>query len=128
MTTTATSTTPTTDAGSLPVVPHWIDGAEAPSTPGRTAPVYDPALGVATKNVALADQSEIDHAVASAAAASSTGTPASDASSAEDSFDAIPPVPRWLPRPATTPSRSEGAPTSGMKRALLFPLRRGSPS
>ena len=69
MTTTATSTTPTTDAGSLPVVPHWIDGAEAPSTSGRTAPVYDPALGVATKHVALANQSEIDRAVASAAAA-----------------------------------------------------------
>lgn len=69
MTTIATSTTPTTDAGSLPVVPHWIDGAEAPSTSGRTAPVYDPALGVATKNVALANQSEIDRAVASAAAA-----------------------------------------------------------
>ncbi|MBN9605834.1 MAG: CoA-acylating methylmalonate-semialdehyde dehydrogenase [Actinomycetales bacterium] len=53
----------------LPVVPHWIDGAERPSTSGRTSPVYDPALGVVTKNVALADQAEIDAAVASAAAA-----------------------------------------------------------
>ena len=53
----------------LPVVPHWIDGAESPSTSGRTAPVYDPALGVVTKHVALADKAEIDAAVASAQAA-----------------------------------------------------------
>ena len=58
---------------------------------------------------------------ASDAAASSTGTPASAASSAEDSFDAIPPVPRWLPRPATTPSRSAGPATSGMKLRVAFP-------
>ena len=54
---------------SLPVVPHWIDGAEFPSTSGRTAPVYDPALGVVTKEVALADRAEIDGAIASAKAA-----------------------------------------------------------
>ena len=41
-------------------------------------------------------------AAASEAAASSTGTPASAANSAEDSFETIPPVPRWLPRPAVT--------------------------
>ena len=50
----------------LPVVPHWINGAERVSTSGRTSPVFDPALGVATKNVALADTAEIDEAVASA--------------------------------------------------------------
>lgn len=53
----------------LPVVPHWIDGAERPSTSGRTAPVFDPALGVETKHVALANQSEILEAIASAKAA-----------------------------------------------------------
>jgi malonate-semialdehyde dehydrogenase (acetylating)/methylmalonate-semialdehyde dehydrogenase len=53
----------------VPVVPHWIDGAEHPSTSGRTAPVYDPALGVVTKQVALADQNEIAAAIASAKAA-----------------------------------------------------------
>ena len=53
----------------LPVVPHWIAGAEFPSTSGRTAPVYDPALGVETKRVALADKAEIDAAVAGAKAA-----------------------------------------------------------
>jgi malonate-semialdehyde dehydrogenase (acetylating)/methylmalonate-semialdehyde dehydrogenase len=56
-------------AADLPVVPHWIDGADHPSTSGRTSPVYDPALGVATKQVALADEQEIDAAVASAKAA-----------------------------------------------------------
>jgi len=53
----------------LPVVPHWIAGAEFPSTSGRTAPVYDPALGVETKRVALADKAEIEAAIASAQAA-----------------------------------------------------------
>jgi malonate-semialdehyde dehydrogenase (acetylating) / methylmalonate-semialdehyde dehydrogenase len=53
----------------LPVVPHWIGGAEYPSANGRTAPVYDPALGVETKRVALADQAEAVAAVAAASAA-----------------------------------------------------------
>ena len=53
----------------LPVVPHWIDGAEYPSDSGRTAPVYDPALGVETKRVALANRAEIEAAVAGAKAA-----------------------------------------------------------
>jgi malonate-semialdehyde dehydrogenase (acetylating)/methylmalonate-semialdehyde dehydrogenase len=53
----------------LPVVPHWISGAEAPSASGRTAPVYDPALGVETKRVALANEAEINAAIASAHAA-----------------------------------------------------------
>ena len=52
----------------LSTVGHWIDGALVASTSGRTAPVYDPALGVATKQVALADA-----AVALAAALSNVG-------------------------------------------------------
>jgi malonate-semialdehyde dehydrogenase (acetylating)/methylmalonate-semialdehyde dehydrogenase len=70
--TTTTSTTPaagTVADGGRPLVAHWIDNAEVPGTSGRTAPVYDPALGVVTKDVSLADQSEIDAAVASAARA-----------------------------------------------------------
>ncbi|WP_412873851.1 CoA-acylating methylmalonate-semialdehyde dehydrogenase [Curtobacterium poinsettiae] len=59
---TLTDTTTTT-------VGHWIDGARVPSSSGRTAPVYDPALGVATKQVALADESEIQAAIDSAKAA-----------------------------------------------------------
>ncbi|MDU0366981.1 CoA-acylating methylmalonate-semialdehyde dehydrogenase [Microbacterium sp. KSW4-17] len=48
------------------VVSHWIDGAERPSTSGRTAPVYNPATGAVQAEVALADQAEIDEAIASA--------------------------------------------------------------
>ncbi|MCU1405931.1 MAG: methylmalonate-semialdehyde dehydrogenase (CoA acylating), partial [Glaciihabitans sp.] len=54
---------------SLPIVQHYVGGTTVVSTSGRTSPVYDPALGVQTKSVALADQAEIDVAVASAQAA-----------------------------------------------------------
>ena len=53
----------------VPVVPHWIDGAERAGVSGRTAPVFDPALGTVTKDVPLADAAEIEAAVASAKAA-----------------------------------------------------------
>ena len=53
----------------LPVVPHWIDGQESPSSSGRTAEVFDPALGLVTKHVALANDAEIKKAIASAKAA-----------------------------------------------------------
>jgi len=53
----------------LPVIPHWISGAERAGTSGRTAPVYDPALGEVTKNVTLADTAEVDAAIAVAAEA-----------------------------------------------------------
>jgi malonate-semialdehyde dehydrogenase (acetylating)/methylmalonate-semialdehyde dehydrogenase len=66
---TATEVRDASQAGTAPTVPHWINGNLYPSTSGRTAPVYDPALGVVTKNVALADQAEVDAAVASAKAA-----------------------------------------------------------
>ena len=48
------------------VVNHWIDGKEYVSKSGRTLPVYDPALGVESKRVALADENEIAIAIASA--------------------------------------------------------------
>ena len=51
------------------VVNHWINGAEVVGVSGKTAPVYDPALGVVTKDVALANQVEIDNAIAAAAMA-----------------------------------------------------------
>ena len=51
------------------VVNHWIHGEEVVSKSGRTSPVYDPALGVVTKQVALADESEVQAAIASAKAA-----------------------------------------------------------
>ncbi|MCX6450867.1 MAG: CoA-acylating methylmalonate-semialdehyde dehydrogenase [Actinobacteria bacterium] len=50
----------------MPVVNHWINGVEVVSKSGRTSPVYDPALGVETKRVALANQDEINAAIASA--------------------------------------------------------------
>jgi malonate-semialdehyde dehydrogenase (acetylating)/methylmalonate-semialdehyde dehydrogenase len=56
-------------ASAFPLITHWIDGAEYPSSSGRTAPVYDPALGVQTKEVALAGHTEIEAAVAGAKAA-----------------------------------------------------------
>ncbi|MFA4841905.1 MAG: aldehyde dehydrogenase family protein, partial [Agrococcus sp.] len=51
------------------VVHHWIDGVAHESGSGRTAPVYDPALGVVTKHVSLADEADVQAAVASAQAA-----------------------------------------------------------
>ncbi|CAN5280880.1 CoA-acylating methylmalonate-semialdehyde dehydrogenase [soil metagenome] len=53
----------------LPVVNHWIDGAEYVSTSARTAPVYNPALGAQTKSVALADAAELEAAIQAAKAA-----------------------------------------------------------
>ena len=50
----------------LPIVGHWIAGAKVASNSGRTAPVFDPALGVETKQVALANADEINAAVAAA--------------------------------------------------------------
>ncbi len=49
---------------------HWIAGASVPGSSGRTAPVYDPALGVQTAEVALASAAEVDTAVKSAIEAS----------------------------------------------------------
>ncbi|XVX21977.1 CoA-acylating methylmalonate-semialdehyde dehydrogenase [Actinomycetota bacterium] len=50
-------------------ISHWIDGAPAPSTSGRTAPVFNPATGQQTAEVALASVEEVDAAVASAVGA-----------------------------------------------------------
>lgn len=50
----------------IPTIGHWIDGAPYESSSGRTAPVYNPATGEQGAQVALADQTEIDAAIASA--------------------------------------------------------------
>jgi malonate-semialdehyde dehydrogenase (acetylating)/methylmalonate-semialdehyde dehydrogenase len=55
-----------TAAESVPVIAHWIDGAPRASQSGRTAPVYNPATGAVRAHVGLADQAEIDEAIASA--------------------------------------------------------------
>jgi malonate-semialdehyde dehydrogenase (acetylating)/methylmalonate-semialdehyde dehydrogenase len=53
-------------------VGHWIADKHVASNSGRTAPVYDPALGVVTKQVALANESEINGAIAAAKEAFAT--------------------------------------------------------
>ncbi|MFF2370788.1 CoA-acylating methylmalonate-semialdehyde dehydrogenase [Agromyces sp. NPDC058110] len=65
LTETASSHAATSD---VPVIGHWVDGALRASTSGRTAPVYNPATGAVQAEVALADQAEIDAALASAQA------------------------------------------------------------
>jgi malonate-semialdehyde dehydrogenase (acetylating)/methylmalonate-semialdehyde dehydrogenase len=48
------------------LITHWIDGASRVETPSRTGPVYDPATGAQTAEVAFADTADVDAAVASA--------------------------------------------------------------
>jgi len=50
-------------------ITHWIDGAPAEGTSGRTAPVYNPATGEQTGEVDLASAAEVGTAVAIAKAA-----------------------------------------------------------
>ena len=50
-------------------IQHWIDGKVVASSSGRTAPVYNPALGEQSGTVALASVEEVDAAVAGAKAA-----------------------------------------------------------
>ncbi|MFB9429110.1 CoA-acylating methylmalonate-semialdehyde dehydrogenase [Streptoalloteichus tenebrarius] len=51
------------------LVPHWIDGARTSGTSSRRGDVFQPATGEVARQVALADQSDVDLAVASAAKA-----------------------------------------------------------
>jgi malonate-semialdehyde dehydrogenase (acetylating)/methylmalonate-semialdehyde dehydrogenase len=50
-------------------VGHWIGGAEVAGTSGRTGPVFNPAIGKLTKEVAFASVEEVDAAVGAARAA-----------------------------------------------------------
>ena len=45
---------------------HYVDGKAVAGNSGRTAPVYNPALGVATSEVALASADETRAAIATA--------------------------------------------------------------
>ncbi|QAY59192.1 CoA-acylating methylmalonate-semialdehyde dehydrogenase [Microbacterium protaetiae] len=54
----------------IPVIPHWIAGTRTTGSGARTAPVFDPALGRPRAAVVLADDSDVQAAVASAGAAS----------------------------------------------------------
>ncbi len=44
-------------------IEHWVGGCATPGTSGRSAPVFDPALGLQTKAVSLASAAETDDAV-----------------------------------------------------------------
>jgi malonate-semialdehyde dehydrogenase (acetylating)/methylmalonate-semialdehyde dehydrogenase len=48
---------------------HWIDGGPVAGASGRVGPVFDPALGARTDDVALASAAEVDAAVGAAVAA-----------------------------------------------------------
>jgi malonate-semialdehyde dehydrogenase (acetylating)/methylmalonate-semialdehyde dehydrogenase len=48
----------------LPTINHWVGGAEFEGTSDRFADVFNPALGVATKQVRLASTGDLDSAVA----------------------------------------------------------------
>ena len=50
----------------LKTIDHWIGGAAVAGTSGRTGPVYNPATGAQTGEVAFASAEEIDRAVATA--------------------------------------------------------------
>jgi malonate-semialdehyde dehydrogenase (acetylating)/methylmalonate-semialdehyde dehydrogenase len=54
---------------SIPTIQHWIGGAPTAGTGDRTSPVYDPAKGVQSAWVGLAEQADVDAAVAAASAA-----------------------------------------------------------
>ncbi|MEG6508367.1 CoA-acylating methylmalonate-semialdehyde dehydrogenase [Methyloligella sp. 2.7D] len=56
-------------AGAGYTVQHYINGARVESKSGRAADVFNPALGVPVGKVVLADESEVDAAVAAAKAA-----------------------------------------------------------
>ena len=47
-------------------ISHWIDGAVAEGTSGRTSPVFNPATGEQTGEVQLASTSDVERAVTSA--------------------------------------------------------------
>ncbi len=49
------------------VIAHWIDGALVAGTSGRVAPIFNPATGTQTAQLALASEREVDLAVRSAA-------------------------------------------------------------
>ncbi|HEY0260126.1 MAG TPA: CoA-acylating methylmalonate-semialdehyde dehydrogenase [Lacisediminihabitans sp.] len=53
----------------MDIVDHWLSGAPFEGESTRTAPVYDPALGLVAREVRLASAVDVDAAVAAASAA-----------------------------------------------------------
>lgn len=56
----------------MQLLTHWIDGENVPTNGSRTGPIYDPASGKQTGEVAFADAAVVDSAVRSAATAYET--------------------------------------------------------
>ena len=56
----------TPETTTLPLVPHWIDGAAATRSSEQSGDVFDPSTGNVTKRVAFASTSDVDDAVAAA--------------------------------------------------------------
>ncbi len=54
---------------SMSLVRHWIDGQAVEDVPERTGPIFDPARGQKTAEVAMAGAAEVDQAVNAAQAA-----------------------------------------------------------
>src|ERR671922_1199391 len=52
--------------GELGRISHWIGGQTVAGESGRSGPVYNPALGVQTKEVDFASVEEVDRAVQAA--------------------------------------------------------------
>jgi len=48
---------------------HWIEGRSVSTTPSRTGPVYNPATGAQTAEVAMASSDDVTLAVATARSA-----------------------------------------------------------
>ena len=63
------ATPPTEQREGMTRISHWIGGKPVQGASGRTAPVYNPALGEQTAEVDLATVEEVDAAVAAAKAA-----------------------------------------------------------
>ena len=93
----------------MSVVQHWVGGAAFAGASTRTAPVYNPATGVAQREVLLATTADVDHAVATAKAAFSGPLCARS-----------PKGPRGFAADATAP-RSAGSP-SAPRRTTRPPL------
>ena len=60
---------PTTQGMAVTTLPLWINGKPTPASGSRSTDVFDPASGQVIRRVPLADQADIDKAVAVAKAA-----------------------------------------------------------
>ena len=58
-----------TEAKPLPILSHWINGTAVEVLPDQTGPIYNPATGQVIARVPRGGQTEVDAAVAAAAAA-----------------------------------------------------------